>query len=100
MVTPGPISGASTVQDINVGLVVFMTLKNRDVLSADVHAQTDGYSLIKIRQHRQISLCERRLKGNGKGVLSAKETRGAKKPLSLPFQAPATQAIDGLVRLQ
>ena len=87
-------------QDINVGLVVFMTLKNRDVLSADVHAQTDGYSLIKIRQHRQISLCERRLKGNGKGVLSAKETRGAKKPLSLPFQAPATQAIDGLVRLQ
>ena len=54
VVTPGPTSGASTVQDINAGLVVFMTLKNKDGLSAAAHAQTDGYSLIKIRQHRQI----------------------------------------------
>ena len=76
VVTPGPISGASTVQDINVGLVVFMTLKNKDGLSAAAHTQTDGYSLIKIRQNRQISLRDRRLKGKGKEILSAKETRG------------------------
>ena len=102
MVTPGPISGASTAQDINGRLVVFVTLRNKDGLSAAAHAQTDGYSLIKIRQHKQISLRGRRLKGNEKGVLNAKETRGGakKKLLSLPFQAPATQAIDGLVRLQ
>ena len=72
MVTPGPISGASTVQDIYDGLVVFMTLKNKDGLSAAVHAQTDA----KIRQNRQISQRDRRLKGNRKGVLNAKETRG------------------------
>ena len=72
MVTPGPISGASTVQDINVGLVVFMTLKSKEGLSAAVHAQTDA----KIRQNRQISQRDRRLKGKRKGVLSAKETRG------------------------
>ena len=54
MVTPGPTSGASTVQDINAGFVVFMTLKNKDGLSAAAHAQTDGYSLIEIRQNRQI----------------------------------------------
>ena len=79
-----------------------MTLKSKDGLSTAAHAQTDGYSLIKIRQNRQISLRGRRLKGKGKGVMSTKETRGgrAKHPLSLPFQAPATQAIDGLVRLQ
>ena len=59
-------------QDINVGLVVFMTLKNRDGLSAAVHAQTDA----KIRQNRQISQRDRRLKGKRKGVLNAKETRG------------------------
>ena len=89
-------------QDLNAGLVVFISLKNKDGLSAAAHAQTDGYSLIKIRQDRQISLRDWRLKGKGKGVLSAKdsETRGPKKPLSLPFQAPATQAIEGLVRLQ
>ena len=88
-------------QDKNAELVVFMTLKNKDGLSAAAHTQTDGYSLIKIRQNRQISLRDRRLKGKGKGILSAKETgEGApKKPLSLPFQAPATQAIDGLVPL-
>ena len=63
-------------QDINAGLVVFMTLKNRDGLSAAANAQTDGYSLIKIRQNRPISLRGKRLKGKGKGVLSAKETRG------------------------
>ena len=63
-------------QDINVGLVVFMTLKNKDGLSAAAHTQTDGYSLIKIRQNRQISLRDRRLKGKGKEILSAKETRG------------------------
>ena len=63
-------------QDINAVLVVFMTLKSKDGLSAAVHAQTDDYSLIKIRQNRQISLRGRRLKGKGKGVLSAKETRG------------------------
>ena len=72
MVTPGPISGASTVQDINAGLVVFMTLKSKDGLSAAVHAQTDA----KIRQNRQISQRDRRLKGKRKGVLNAKETRG------------------------
>ena len=76
VVTPGPISGASTVQDKNEELVVFMTLKNKDGLSAAAHTQTDGYSLIKIRQNRQISLRDRRLKGNGKKILSAKETRG------------------------
>ena len=65
-------------QDINVGLVVFMTLKSKDGLSSAAHAQTHGYSLIKIRQHRQISLREKRLKENGKGVLSAKETRGGR----------------------
>ena len=65
-------------QDINARLVVFMTLKSKDGLSAAAHAQTDGYSLIKIRQHRQISLREKRLKGKGKGVLSAKETRGGR----------------------
>ena len=62
VVTPGPISGASTVQDINAGLVVFLTLSSKDGLSAFAHAQTDGYSLIKIRQNRQISLRGRRLK--------------------------------------
>ena len=88
-------------QDINAGFVVFMTLKNKDGLSAAAHAQTDGYSLIEIRQNRQISLRGKRLKGKGKGVMSAKETRGgrAKHPLSLPFQGPATEAIDGSVRL-
>ena len=89
-------------QDINAGLVVFMTLKNRDGLSAAANAQTDGYSLIKIRQNRQISLRGKRLKGKGKGVMGAEETPGgrAKHPLSLPFQGPATEAIDGSVRLQ
>ena len=89
-------------QDINAGFVVFMTLKNKDGLSAAANAQTDGYSLIKIRQNRQISLRGKRLKGKGKGALSAKETGGrrAKHPLSLPFQGPATEAIDGSVRLQ
>ena len=72
-------------QDINARLVVFLTLKNKDGLSAAAHAQTDDYSLIKIRQHRQISLREKRLKGNGKGVLSAKETRGGgAKTLTFP----------------
>ena len=75
-------------QDINAGLVVFMTLKNKDGLSAAAHAQTDGYSLIKIRQHRQISLRDGRLKGKGKGVMSAKETRRgrAKTPFPFPFK--------------
>ena len=87
-------------QDINAGLVVFMTLKSKDGLSAAAHTQTDGYSLIKIRQHRQISLRDGRLKGKGKGVWAPKKREGAPKhSLSLPFQAPATQAIDGLVRL-
>ena len=72
-------------QDINARLIVFLTLKNKDGLSAAAHAQTDDYSLIKIRQHRQISLREKRLKGNGKGVLSAKETRGGgTKTLTFP----------------
>ena len=84
VVTPGPISGASTVQDINVGLVVFLTLKNKDGLSAAAHAQTDGYFVIKIRQHTQISLRDGRLKGKGKGVMSAKETRGGVKTPPLP----------------
>ena len=47
------------------------------------------------------SLRGRRLKGKGKGVLGARETREARpsrfpraqNPLSLPFQTPATQAI-------
>ena len=91
-VTPGPISGASTVQDINAGLVDFMTLKNKDGLSAATHAQTDSYSLIKIRQHRQISLRERRLKGKGKGVLSAKETRGGAKKNPFPSLPSACHA--------
>ena len=46
------------------------------------------------------SLRGRRLKGKGKGVLGARETRGARpsrfpraqNPLSLPFLRPATQA--------
>ena len=71
-------------QDINARLVVFMTLKSKDGLSAAAHAQTDGYSLIKICQHRQISLRDRRLKGKGKGVLSAKETRGGAKKSPSP----------------
>ena len=70
MVTPGPISGASTVQDINAGLVVF--IKSKDGLSAAAHAQTDA----NIRQNRQISRRDRRLKRKRKGVLNAKETRG------------------------
>ena len=78
-------------QDINAGLVVFMTLKNKDGLSAAAHAQTDGYSLIKIRQHRQISLRDGRLKGKGKGVMTVmgtKETRRgrAKTPFPFPFK--------------
>ena len=84
-------------QDINVGLVVFMTLKNRDVLSADVHAQTDGYSLIKIRQHRQISLRDRRLKGNGKGILSAKETQGGRAKTPHTRHRPNLSATVGVV---
>ena len=101
MVAPGPISGASSVQDINARLVVFLTLKSKGGLSAAAYAQTHGYSFIKIRQNTQISLRGRLLKGRGKGVLSAKETPGAapKHPLFLPFQVPATRAIDGLVRL-
>ena len=88
-------------QDINVGLVVFMTLKNKDGLSAAAHAQTDDYSLIKIRQHGQISLRDERFKGKGKGVYDRERiARGRQNSLSLPFQAPATQSIDGLVRLQ
>ena len=75
-------------QDINARLVVFQTLKSKDGLSAAAYAQTHGYSFIKIRQNTQISLRGRRLKGKGKGVLSAKETRGgrAKTPIfsSLP----------------
>jgi len=92
VVTPGPTSGASTVQDINAGLVVFVTLKSKDGLSAAAHAQTDGYSLIKIHHNRQNSLHGRRLKGKGKGVLSAKETQGgrAKTPTFPSLIAPAT----------
>ena len=55
----------------------------------------------------KTSLRGRRLKGKGKGVLGAREMRGAleallarpsrfplaQNPLSLPFQTPATQAI-------
>ena len=78
-----------------------MTLKNKDGLSAAAHAQTDDYSFIKIRQHRQISLRDERFKGKGKGGFDRERiARGRQNPLSLPFQAPATQAIDGLVRLQ
>ena len=44
MVTPGPISGASSVQDINARLVVFLTLKSKGGLSAAAYAQTHGYS--------------------------------------------------------
>ena len=74
-------------QDINVGLVVFMTLKNKGGLSAAAHAQTDDYSLIKTRQHRQISLRDERFKGKGKGVLIAKELRGgAKTPFPYPLK--------------
>ena len=65
-------------QDINARLVVFQTLKSKDGLSAAAYAQTHGYSFIKIRQNRQISLRGRRLKGRGKGVLSAKETPGGR----------------------
>ena len=65
-------------QDINAGFVVFMTLKNKDGLSAAAHAQTDGYSLIKIHHNRQISLRGKRLKRKGKGVMDAKETRGGR----------------------
>ena len=44
---------------------------------------------------RYKSLRGGRLKGKGKGVLGARETRfpRAQNPLSLPFQTPATQAI-------
>ena len=45
---------------------------------------------------RYNSLRGGRLKGKGKGVLSARETRfpPAPNPLSIPFQTPATQASD------
>ena len=61
----------------------------------------DGWSVFKIRRIKS-SLRGRRLKGNGKGVLGkgilgARETRGAHEEggrfsLSLPFHTPATQA--------
>ena len=49
------------------------------------------------RTFEKRSLRGRRLKGKGKGVLGARETRRslfprAQNPLSLPFQTPATQA--------
>ena len=69
-----------------------------------MHRQTATPSskYAKIDRLDQISLRGKRLKGKGKGALSAKETGGrrAKHPLSLPFQGPATEAIDGSVRLQ
>ena len=45
---------------------------------------------------RYNSLRGGRLKGKGKGVLGARETRfpPAPNPLSIPFQTPATQASD------
>ena len=45
---------------------------------------------------RHNSLRGGRLKGKGKGVLGARETRfpPAPNPLSIPFQTPATQAND------
>ena len=45
---------------------------------------------------RYNSLRGGRLKGKGKGVLGARETRfpPAPNPLSIPFQTPATQAND------
>ena len=85
-------------QDKNEELVVFMTLKNKDGLSAAAHTQTDGYSLIKIRQNRQISLRGKRLKGKGKGVLSAKETRGGRaKTPPLPSFSSACHAGHGRI---
>ena len=52
------------------------------------------------RRRGSNSVRGRRLKGKGKGVLGARETRGARpsrfprahNPLSLSFQTPATQA--------
>ena len=63
-------------QDLNAGMVVFMTLWSKDGLSAAAHAQTDDCSLIKIRQNRQISLRERRLKGKGKGGFERERNAG------------------------
>ena len=51
VVTPGPILEASTVQDIRARLVVFLTLKSKDGLSAFADAQTNNYSQVKIRQN-------------------------------------------------
>ena len=80
-------------QDINAGLVVFMTLKNKDGLPAAAHAQTDGYSLIKIRQHRQISLRDGRVKGKGNWVMGTKETRrGRAKTPPFPYLSRTCQA--------
>ena len=49
------------------------------------------------RKPEKSSLRDRRLKGKGKGVLGARETRGARavsrpNSLPLPFRTPATQA--------
>ena len=50
---------------------------------------------VKIVWETFDSLRGRRLKGKGKGVLGARETRGVPRvslaPFSLPFQTPATQ---------
>ena len=71
-----------------------MTLKSKDGLSAAVHAQTDA----KIRQNRRISRRDRRLKGKGKGVLSAKETRGGRaKTPPLPSFSSARHAGHGRI---
>ena len=82
-----------------------MTLKNKDGLSTAAHAQTDGYSLIKIRQNRQIRpdyLAWQAFEREGKGGFEReRNARGPRQTPTFPsLQGPATEAIDGSVRLQ